>query len=137
MTEHDPVPWDQSEAIDRIAKACIAGDLDAATLGWRRLTEAGTNASYAKFARSAIELRQLRIEREADVEVHHEEVANMEHNLGLVISTVEVEQGEIGRHDVKIALADVLLGELAHTVKLLSLELRALKARVKALEAEG
>jgi len=127
MTE---VPWDKSEALDRISRACIDGDFDAARLGWLRLTEAGTNASYAKFAKNAIELRRLSAEREHDIEVRMEEIASMEHNLGLVISQAEVEQADTARLATRIALMDVALDDLVALVK-------ALRARIRALEARG
>jgi len=137
MTEHDSIPWDKGSALDDIAAACIAGDFDAARLGWLRLTEAGTNASYARFAKSAIELRRLRAERDADIEARQEEIANMEHNLGLVIATVEIEQADAARLLTRTALLELLAGELDHTVRVMRLEMRALVARVKALEARG
>lgn len=123
------IPWDKGKALDDIAAACIAGDVAAARLGWLRLTEAGTNASYAKFAKNAIELRALRADHDADVEARMEETASMEHNLGMVISTVEIEQADTARILTRMALMDLAFDDLLHTVK-------ALRARVKALEAK-
>lgn len=121
------VPWDKGVALDQIAQACVDGDVEAARLGWLRLTEAGTNASYAKFAAMVIELRSLRADRELDAEIRKEETASIEHNLGLVITQAEVEQAELGQHAARLALQGLAIDELLHTVK-------ALLARVKALE---
>lgn len=123
----DEVPWDKGEALDRIAKACIEGDFEAARLGWLRLTEAGTNASYSKFAKSAIELRALRADRELDVEARKEDVASMEHNLGLIIDQAEIEQADTARLFTLVALMQLAIDDLIYTVK-------ALRGRVKALE---
>lgn len=123
------VPWDKGQALDSIAAACISGDFEAARLGWLRLTEAGTNASYAKFARLVIELRTLRADQLSDVEARMEQAASLEHNLGLIISQAEIEQADTARIAARMALAEVALGEMALTVK-------ALAARVKALEGK-
>lgn len=123
----EEIPWDKGKALDAIASACIAGDFDAARLGWLRLTEAATNASYAKFAKNAIELRALRADRELDIEARMEETASMEHNLGLVISQAEIEQADTARLFTRMALAEVAIEELTSVVK-------TLRARVKALE---
>lgn len=123
------IPWDKGKALDDIASACISGDFEAARLGWLRLTEAGTNASYAKFARHVIELRDLRADRELDVESRMEQTASLEHNLGLIIAQAEIEQADTARIAARMALAEVALGEMALTVK-------ALAARVKALEGK-
>lgn len=123
------VPWDKGLALDQIAAACISGDFEAARLGWLRLTEAGTNASYAKFAKMVIELRALRADQVSDVESRMEQTASMEHNLGLIIAQAEIEQADTARIAARMALAEVALEEMALTVK-------ALLARVKVLEGK-
>lgn len=123
------MPWDKGKALDDIAAACISGDFEAARLGWLRLTEAGTNASYAKFARLTIEVRAMRADQVSDAEFRMEQTASMEHNLGLIIAQAEIEQADTARIAARIALAEVAFEEMALVVK-------ALVARVKALEGK-
>lgn len=114
-------PWDRRSALDELAAACIAGDLAAAQQGWRRLSEAETNASYAKFAAQLIpvllEQRAAREGRELDVTARMEAAASLEHNLGLVISQAEYEQAEMGRYAARLALAEMALIEMTRTVQ--------------------
>lgn len=124
------MPWDKGKALDDIASACISGDFEAARLGWLRLTEASTNASYAKFARLVIELRALRADRELDVEARMEQTASLEHNLGLIISQAEIEQADTARIAARMALAEVALEEVALAVKVLVARAKVLEGKI-------
>lgn len=113
------IPWDKGEALDRIARACIDGDFDAARLGWLRLTEAGTNASYAKVIPVLLELRTMRDAQAHEAQAQMEATASMEHNLGLVISQAEIEQADTARLSTRLALAELAIEELILSVRAL------------------
>jgi len=128
-TEAGPggVDWELRTALKMASAARLSGDFAAEGVAWIRFSEGLRNLTGAQLASQLIPmlqaLRDVQLSRESDARI-------FQHNMDLLITQAEIEQGYQAKQDVRIAMIEVSI----LTYAVLQTEIFILQAQVKALE---